>query len=467
VGLSFDPVGGGQFKAAIKQIMEAERQPLRQLEAKKATEESKLKVFQEFKNKFTGLDKAIDEISGFRKMREFKVDLGDGANIATVTIDKDKVQPGSYQLQVDELAARTSVISSGFENPDETIFGLGFIVMKLENGETSEVFVDESNSSLRGIASLINSTPSSPIRAAVIQDAGNSAQPWKLILTGKKDGAENRIDFPEFYFMDGSRDFYIKDQRDARNSVIRLNGFEFEQTSNDINEFLPGVNLHLKQAKPDQPFTLTISEDIQKVGGKVKAMVDQLNGILGFINKQNAIDASTDTRNTLAGDTGLQSIEFRIRNLLHEGFPMGDPEENEDVPLLFLGQIGIEFDKAGTISFKEDRFNKMLEKNFEGMAEAISGKYGFAYQLKELMAGYTRAGSGTLAIREQGFRNRMKDIDRQIDDRARRLEKREQTLTDQFARLESSMANMQKQQQYLSATLPGAGGGGLIGQLLG
>jgi flagellar hook-associated protein 2 len=466
VGLSFDPIGGGQFKAAIKQIMDAEKQPLRQLEGKKSTEEAKLKVFQEFKGKFAGLDKAIDEISGFRKLREFKVDLGDGTGIANVTIDKEKVQPGSYQIQVDELAARTSVISSGFDNPDAAVFGLGFIVMKLDNGETSEIFVEEKNASLRGIASLINTNPNSPIRAAVIKDAGEPNLPWKLILTGKKDGEENAIKFPEFYFMDGSKDFYIKDQRDAQNSVIRLNGFEFEQSSNDIIDFMPGLNLHLKQAKPGQPFTLTVSEDIQKVSGKVKSLVDQLNGILSFINKQNAVDAASDTRNTLAGDTGLQTIEYRIRNLMHEGFPTSIPENGEEPPFVFLNQMGIEFDKTGTIVFKEDRFNKTLEKDFDAIAEAISGRYGLAYQLKELMAGYTRAGSGTLALREQGFKNRVKEIDRQIDDRSRRLEKREQSLTDQFARLETSMANLQKQQQYLSASL-GGGGGGLMSQLLG
>lgn len=466
MALNFDPIGGGQFKMAVKQIMEAEKQPLKQLEGRKANEEARLKLFQEFKSKFMGVDKAIEDISSFSKLREFKVDLGDGAALASVTIDKERAQPGSYQLEVRELAARTSVMSNGFEDPHEPALGLGFIVMDLDSGDRAEIFVDDQHSSLYDIASLINTNTELPIRAAVVRDAGETDLPWKLIMTAKKDGAENQIKFPEFYFMDGTRDFYIEDQKNAKNALISMDGFEMERESNDIIDFLPGINLHLKQARPGQPFSVNVTEDVQKIAGKMKGLVDQLNGILSFINAQNKVDENSNTRNTFAGDSGLQTIEYRLRNIMHEGFLGNDPEKDE-ARVLFLNQMGIEFDKSGQLAFKEDRFNKMMEKDYDAMAEAISGQFGFAYQLRQLIGGFTRAGSGTLAIREQGFRNRIKDIDQQIDSKTRRLDQREQALTDQFARLEASLSNLQRQQQYLSATLPGGGGGNLVQQLLG
>lgn len=466
MGLRFDPVGGGQFKQAVKQIMEAESQPLKQLEARKAREDARLKLFQEFKGKFAGVDKAIAELSSFNKFRELKADLGDGANIASVTIDKDKAQPGTYEITVEQLAQRTSVISNGFENPDEPVLGLGFIVMNLGNGDSAEVFVDESVSSLRGIANLINSEPDSYIRASVIKDASEPDAPWKLILTGKKDGAENAIDFPEFYFLDGSRDFYVDSDREATNALVQIDGFPIELESNDIADFLPGVNLHLKHAKPEEPFTLTIKEDTQKMSGKVKNLVDQMNSILGFITKQNQIDESSDTRNTFAGDTGLQTIEYRIRNLMHEGFFAGKSGE-DDIRVMHLSQIGIEFDKGGQLQFKEEKFQKALEKDFDGISKAISGEFGLAFQLKEVMTGYTQMGTGMLSMREQSLRNRIRDIDRQIENKVRMLDKKQQALTDQFSRLQASLGNLQRQQQYLSATLPSGGGGNLVSQLLG
>ena len=52
MGLRFDPMGGGQFKAALNAIIEAEKQPIKALEKRKETEVAKQKLFGDFKGKF-------------------------------------------------------------------------------------------------------------------------------------------------------------------------------------------------------------------------------------------------------------------------------------------------------------------------------------------------------------------------------------------------------------------------------
>lgn len=466
MGLRFDPVGGGQFKQAVQTIIEAESQPLKQLETRKAREESKLKLFQEFKSKFAGFENAINDISSIRKLRELKVDLGDGKDQVAVTVDKEKAEPGTYSIDIKELAAKTSILSNAQPNPDEALLGMGFITMDLANGESIDIFVDEDQSSLRGIANLINSRSNLPVRAAVVKDESDMDMPWRLIVTAKKDGQRQEISFPQFYFLGGQKDFYIDDDRTAQNAIISMEGFDIELPSNNVEDFLPGVNLQLKQANPDHPFTITISEDYEKMAGKMKALVDQMNGVLKFINQQNQIDDKTDTRSTFAGDTSLQSIEYRLRNLMHEGFQVPIPDSDED-RRVFLTQLGIEFEKSGSVKFSEEKFTKFLQQDFDGLAEAISGEYGFAFQLRSVIGSYTRPGDGLLASREQGLRSRINNIDQQIDFKQRALERRQQSLVQQFSRLEAAVANMQRQQQYLSSTLGGGGGGNPILQLLG
>jgi flagellar hook-associated protein 2 len=234
-----------------------------------------------------------------------------------------------------------------------------------------------------------------------------------------------------------------------------------------VQDFLPGVNLHLKQAKPDQPFTMTITEDYQKITGKVKNLVDQVNVILKFINDQNKIDKDSDTSTTFAGDSGLQTIEYRLRNLMHEGFGVGNPDDEEHFKVYFMSDLGIEFDKSGAITFKEDKFQKVMEKDFEHMSEIFTGSMGLGYQMKTLLAGYTQRGNGMLAQRENALKQRIRSIDDQIDMKQRNLERKQQSVTEQFSRLEASLGAMQRQQQYLSATLPGGGGGNLVQSLLG
>lgn len=465
MGLRFDPVGGGQFKQLVSQLIEAEKQPIKQLEARKKVEDSKMKLFQEFKTKFQGFEKTLNEFSNFRKFRELKVDLGDGENVMSVTVDKERAEPGTYTLSVDSLATRTSAISNGFEDPDAADLGNGFIVVDGPE-DSMEIYVDARNSSLRGIAAAINKTPKSPVQASVVQDESDPDAPWRLILTAKADGAKNQLYIPEFYFLDGGTEFYFDDSRDAENAVLVLDGFEIESPSNDIKEFLTGVNLHLKSARPGQPVTFTISEDYQKVSGKVKGLVEQLNGILEFINKQNQVDDKSDTKAMFTGDSSLQSIEYRLRNIVHEGFPVDDPKSDDGFRYKFLNQVGVTFTKAGNLEFSEEKFQKALEDDFDGVSEMITGEYGLASQMKTIIEQFTRMGTGLLANRENAIRSRIRKIDDDIAQKERRIDQRAQSITDQFARLQGTLANMQRQQSYLSASM-GGGGGNPISQLLG
>ncbi|MBC7690401.1 MAG: flagellar filament capping protein FliD [Methylotenera sp.] len=467
--MRFDPVGGGQFKEAVKQMIEAERAPIKNLEKAKAREEAKMKLFQEFKSKFTGFEKTLAEFSNIKKFRELKVDLGEGDKQVSVTFDKETAQPGSYTIEVDQLASRSSIISNGFSSPDEANLGLGYVVLNTAKDGSDEVFVDEKDSSLKGIANLINNRKDCPVHASVIQDQTDPERPWKLIVSAKNDGQSNAIEFPDFYFMDGKEDFSIGEEHEAGNALMKVDGFEIEAGGNRIKEFLEGVSMDLKQAKPDAPFTMTITEDYQKISGKVKGLVDQVNGVLDFINKQNQVDEKSDTKATFAGDSSLQSVEYRIRNVMHEGFPVFDNKEDPGTPrLIFLNQMGIEFEKNGQLSFKEEKFTKALGADFNGTAEGITGEYGIANQLKEIITGYTRSGNGLVNVRETAIRSRIKQIDSDIATKERRVEQRTQALTDQFSRLQSSLSNMQKQGQYLSATMGGGGGGGnMVQQLLG
>lgn len=466
MGLRFDPVGGGQFKQAVQAMIEAEKQPVKALEARKANEEARLKLFQDFKSKFGGISKAISEFTDFRKFRELKVDLGEGANLMGVSLDKEKAEPGTYTLEVSELAERSSIISNPVEDAEEKSLGMGYIRMNLENGETTEILVEENNASLRGIATLINRQSEAPVKASVVKDGTDPDRPWRLLISAKNDGADDAIEFPQFYFLDGKQDFYIEDNHDAQNSMLYIDGFAIETEGNQVPDFLTGVSVELKAAKPGAPFTMTISEDYSKVAGKVKGLVEEVNKILEFINKQNQVDQNTDTRTTFAGDTSLQNIEFQLRNLIHKPLPVVD-EEGDVIKTYQLSQIGVEFEKNGLLTFKEDKFKKELERDFEGLGQAITGPNGFGQSMARALDGYIRTGDGLLANREAGMRQRIKQIDGQIDMKNRNIERRIQAVTDQFSRLQGTLSSMQRQGQYLQATLGGGGGGGMIGQLLG
>lgn len=467
VGLRFDPIGGGQFKEAVKQMIQSESRPLHLAEGRKAKEQARQKLFQEFKSKFTGLDSLLQELSSFRKFRILKADVGMGGDLMSVTLDQDRAEPGRYDIEIDQLADRTSLITNGFESPTDPTFGMGFIAFYTVDGDEVDVSVEDKDSSLYGISSAINRSSKAPMTAAVVKDVSEPDAPWKLILSAKKDGEANQLDYPDFYFYGGDDDIYIDDDQESDNAEVSVDGFDIESESNDIKDFLLGINAHLKAADSDKPFTLSISEDYEKISSKVKGIIDKINQVLDFIVKQNTIDEHSDTSTTFAGDLSLQTIEYRLRNLIHEEFPAGDPDDEDDDRTLHLSQLGIEFDKSGHLNFKQDKFQKSLEDDFVSVAQGMVGPSGFISQMRDAISAYTQLGDGLLSIKEQAMQQRMKDIDGEIDEQSRLLDQKQQQIVDRFSRLESTLGNLQRQQQYLSASLPSGGGGNIVSQLLG
>lgn len=466
MGLRFD-ASGGQLNNALKALIEAERQPIKQLESRKGKEEQRMKLFQEFKGKFANFDRTLSELSNFNKFKEFKVDLGDGANAMNVTIDKEKVQPGTYDIEIASLAKRSSIISNGFTDPNEPLLGVGYVVVHNANGDKEELYIGGKAASLNGIASAINGKSDSVVKATVVKDSSDPDAAWRLIVSSKKDGLDDEVVFPQFYFLDGKKDLRIDRDNEAANAVLKIDGFEIESDGNKIPEFLTGVNLDLKQAKEGQTYTVTIAEDVPKMGAKIKALVDQVNGIFEFITKQNTVDDKSDTSAGFTGDTSLQSIEYRIRNLMHEGFPVWDNPNDPDTPRVkMLSELGVEFDKKGQLTYSEEKFTKSMQKDFYGTAQAVSGEYGFASQIKSVMTNYTRPGNGLLATRETSLKSRISRIDRDIEAKERVLQRRQESLTQQFSRMQSTLSGMQQQQQYLQSALGGSGSNP-ISQLLG
>lgn len=465
MGLRFDPMGGGQFKQAVNAIVEAERQPVKTMQARKKIEEDRLKLFSEFKSKVSTLQAGVNNVLGINKFKELKAELGNGKDLMEVTLDKEKASIGSWEIEIKEVAQRASMVSNGFSDPKEKLLGLGYITLELENGETQDLYVTQDDASLDAIATKINGTPGAAVKATVVKDMGDPDRPYRLIVTSKKDGAANDIRFPQIYFVDGEEDFYIEEDKGAKNALIELDGFPVELESNQLGNFMNGVGVNIKSAKPGEKFTLSIQADNKKITDKVKKVVDDANAVLEFINKQNAVDEKTDTRSTFAGDTGLQNIEFRLRNLMHEAFPVNLGDEGE-FRTIEMHALGVSFDKGGKITLNEEKFTKALEKDYDGVAQVFSNDEGFAAQLKAVLDGYTTPGQGMLSMREKTIKDRIGQIDRNIENKERLIDAKQKALTEQFSRLQGSLMRLQQQQQYMTATL-GGGGSNPISQLLG
>jgi flagellar hook-associated protein 2 len=455
LGISFGSINTGLPPDIVKQLVEAERQPLKALEARKAKSQEQLKLVDDLTTKVRDIASGLRELGNTRGFSDIKIETGD-PNVILATGEKGVAQKGNYMVEVEKLAHKTAAASNGFPDKDQTQVGVGYFKVKDANGNKREIYVDKNHNTLDGLAKLINSK-SLGIQASVIQDRTDKDYPYRIMLSGKGIGQDGGVSFPTFYFLDGDQDFFLEKERPAENGRVKVDGFEFEITDNTLKDVIPGVTLQLRQAAPGKEIFVDVGEDKELIQGKVKKFVDGMNSVFSFIQQQNALDKDSDTTRTLGGDGLLRNIENRFRNILQS------PVYAAKGSVKYLAETGISFARNGQLTFDEDKFKAVAGRDLEGLQEFFVGDsltYGLIPEVKRAIGDMVDSSYGPLSQRSQGIKTKITQFDQQIANKERILAQKEIQLKSQFSRLEETMSKLKSQGQYLQAKLGGGGGGG-------
>jgi flagellar hook-associated protein 2 len=450
LGISFGSINTGLPKDIVKQIVEAEKIPLKKMEQRKGKIQNKKKLVGELTKLMNDLKSNILTNGNARSLRELKVDTN--SDVVDVSVDKNIANPANYQFEVVNLAQKSSAMSSGFSDRAESYTGVGYIQYFTKDGDSKDLYVDSDNASLDGIAKLINKDSDNGMNATVVNDGSDSDTPWRLLISLAETGDGKRAEFPYFYFVDGEEDLYLEQERPAKDAVIKVDGFEIEVPQNNVKDVIPGVSIDLKKATPGEEFSIKIGEDKAAVTGKITDFVGSVNSVLGFIKQQNALDENTDTSQTLGGDILLQTIEGRIRSIVFQ-----DVETSQGYKR--VGDPGISFQRDGMLKVDQKKFDKVLSRDYGSVSEILTGFFkpdglktkGFIDNLSEFVNSAIRFPNGILTNRSKGLDSKVDQIDRRIDQRQRMISEKEKNLKNKFARLEGTISRIQSQGAGISA----------------
>ncbi len=442
------------FAATIK----AESKPIETANERKGIAEEKLKLVNTVLGKVEEVKKLLPNMNTPMAIRELNVNSTDD-KIATGTADKNFADLGEHSLEVLQLASNSTALSNRFPDRDSTRIGSGYFTFRGADGETKEVYIDDENATLDGIARAINSSDVG-MKASVVNDQSSGENPYRLILTAPGSGADKNVEYPEFYFVDGDSEFFIEEQRAATNAKIRYQGFELEAPTNELKDLIAGVTLNLKGLTQDgKPLNVSVEQDIPKTTVKMKDIVTALNGVLGFIQEQNKMNAQTPGSKTLGGDYGIRTAEQRLRSVIQQNFT-GSFDGPSKIKI--LADMGIEFKKDGLLTFDEKKFGSALNANFEQAVKLLTGepgRPGFMSQLGNALSSLTVPGTGVLTNQKATYMERVQRMDQDIQRKEKTLEKKADLLKDKLAKIQGSLSQVQSQQGAIGSL--GGGGGGM------
>jgi len=109
-------------------------------------------------------------------------------------------------------------------------------------------------------------------------------------------------------------------QQPGQNAIADIssvnNGQDIVTASNNLNGYVPGVNLTLLQAAPSQPVTVTVSSDTNTSVNAVQTFVNAANTMLSDVGKFTASSATPGQSGILAGDPSMQSITQTLESMI-------------------------------------------------------------------------------------------------------------------------------------------------------
>lgn len=467
---------GMDLNGILQKLMSIEQQPLIQLASKEASAQAKISALGSLKSAveaisgsaatlFPGTGKTAQEL-----FTSTKVTVA-GTEFASATATSTAVK-ASYSLEVSALAQahRIATVDSRFTATTNTVLDGGFTTgsLKIELGSNSAgsfvaksgttpitINIDSTNNTLTGLRDAINAAKAGVTASIITGDTGP-----KLVLSSNEVGAGSMIKLTDSGGLSGfeydpiaaAGDFSADTAQGgqaAQNSVAKINGVTVTSSSNTLTNAIDGVTLTLLK-QTTAATTVNVTKDntlATSLGAFVKIFNDSAKTMRDLGNY-----SEKGNSGPLLGHAALRNVQNRLRNLI-TSTPDGIASNSA---VRTLSDIGIGFQKDGTLKLDSSKLSKAIESNQDAVMNLVAA---FGTQMKAATAD-SKGLPGMVSAATDGLNATIKGYNRQREQLGQRLTGIEERYRKQFSAMDSLVANLNKTATYLQqqlANLPGSG----------
>lgn len=435
--LSSPGIGSGlDVTSIVNKLMAVESQPLQQLQQKQSDYQTQLSAVGKIKSALSTFQSAMAGLSTPESFKLFSATSSDPTVFDATASSSAAV--GTYSVQVNQLAAAEKMGSSAFADAGTTVVGNTGDQMKITvNGSTFTVNLGQTLNQIRD--EINNATANVGVTASVIQ--ANSTSNY-LTLTSNSTGTANSISLS---FVDSGGNAIADPlnmattQPAADAQVVIDNTYTLTRSSNTITDGITGITLNLNKADTTTAYTLNVSQDVSGVTNKAQAFVDAYNALHKAIS-----DAESGK---LQGDNTILSIDNQIRDVMNT-VPTGLSSQYS-----YLADVGVAFQKDGTLALDSTAFQTALQTDPSGVAQLFGNNdQGYGYRLKAAADTLLQTG-GLVDTHTQGIDDRISSLQNQIDDWNTRLADIKARYMKQFTALDQLVGGLQSTSNYLTQQL--------------
>ncbi|WP_050466486.1 flagellar filament capping protein FliD [Herbaspirillum chlorophenolicum] len=392
--------------------------------------------------------------------------VSDGTNDHLVITAKNSGAANTIKITgTDNYAAFSFDPSGTLSSPNVTPgqpYSLTNGTLSLKVGDTTTaITLNDANNdgsiSLSEVMASINAAGAN-VTASISNDGSND----HLVLTPTGSAATSAVSLTGTGDYTGLTMSGMGQLLKAQDAKLSIDGVTVTSASNQVENVISGVTLNLaKVTTSADNFTLNISNDTSGVTTAANSFVSAYNTLAKAITSMTQQTPSTTlgestTSSPLASESSVQNIMTQLRSTLFSSVDGGNG-------ISTLSDIGISFQKDGTLALDATKLSTAATNNFAGIANLFnatdpdttnttSSKNGIVTKLQSLLDGIL-SDSGIIASKTNGLQASLKiNQDRQTAVQTR-LSNLKDSYTNQFNQLNITLASMASTQSYLTQQL--------------
>ncbi|MEK7414850.1 MAG: flagellar filament capping protein FliD, partial [Planctomycetota bacterium] len=376
----------------VSQLMTVERQPINKLNAKEAGYQAKLSAYGSVKGALSSFQTSTQSLSSASNFQPLKATPSD-ATVFSASATSIAVA-GTYSLEVTSLAQAQKLVATGQTSSADAIgagasttvtFDFGTIsggtfnagtgkytgAAFASNGDgTTSITIDSGNNSLQGIRDAIN-TAQMDVTATIINDG--SGTPYRLALSSDSNGVSNSMKITvsgdatvsSLLAHDPAGTQNLAQTVTAQNADFKVNGVTVSKTSNTVSDVIQGVTLTLSKVTTS-PATLMVARDTTAVSSSITSFVKAYNDLAATLKNVSAYDAASQKGAILQGDSTVRSLQSQLRSML------STPVVGTSGELTTLSDVGVTFQKDGTLKLDQTKLDSVMASNFSDIASLFA-----------------------------------------------------------------------------------------------
>jgi flagellar hook-associated protein 2 len=372
----------------VSQLMTLEQRPISLLNAKEASYQAKLSAYGSISGALSGFQGAISILNSAIKAQALAATSSDATTLTASATST--AAAGVYGIDITALAQAQRLVAAG-QTSDTTAIGTGAATtltfdagtisggtfdpvtgtyagaaFASNGGVTHTVTIDSSNNTLQGIRDAINKA-NVGVTATIINDG--SATPFRLVLSSSTTGVANSAKITvagdatlsTLLTQDPAAAQNLSQTTAAQNAALKINGIALSKASNSVTDAIAGVTLNLSKITTVTT-NLTIAPDNAPVTSAVTGFVKAYNDLAKALKSVSAYDPAAKRGAILQGDATVRTIQAQVRGILSSAV------SGAAGSLTNLSQVGVAFQKDGSLALDSSKLNTALAGGFNNVA---------------------------------------------------------------------------------------------------